>query len=66
MKLQHFLSSRQHFPAYMRPIRVGNSHANIQNRIKMEQDFMPILIVCMFDEDLIKNEVAIVRITFFL
>ena len=46
-------------PAYMRPIRVGNSHANIRNWIKMEQDFMrimPVLIVCMFDEDLIKND----------
>ena len=43
---------------------MGNCHANIRNWIKMEQDFMSVPIVCMFDEDLIKNEVAIVRITF--
>ena len=30
----------------------------------MEPDLMPVLTVCMFDEDLIKNEVAIVQITF--
>ena len=58
------LSSGQHFPAHMRPIRVVNSHVNIRNWNIIEGDFMPVLTVCMFDEELAKNEVAIVRITF--
>ena len=35
---------------------MGNAHANIRNWIKMDQEFMPVLIVCMFDEDLIKQK----------
>ena len=58
--------SSEHFPKYMRPIRVGNYHADIQNwtKIKLVPDVMPVLIICMFDEDPIKSEIAIVRTLF--
>ena len=50
----------------MGPQRADNSHANHQHWAKIElvQDFMPVLITCKFDEDPIKNEVAIVCTTF--
>ena len=34
-------------------------------KIKLVWDLTPVLIICKFDEDLIKNEVAIVRTTFY-
>ena len=45
------------YPKSVRPLRVGNSHANSQKWAKIEhlRDFMPVLIICKFDEDLIKN-----------
>ena len=60
------LSSGQHFPKSMRPSRAGSSRANSRKWVKTElvRDFMPVLIICMFDEDCIKNEVAIVWTTF--
>ena len=46
--------------------RVGNYHANRPNsaKIKLVQDFISVPVICKFDEDPIKNEVAIVRTTF--
>ena len=47
--------------------RVGNYyHANRPNtaKIKLVQDFIPVPVICKFDEDPIKNEVAIVWTTF--
>ena len=60
------VSSRQHFSKSIRPSRAGNSHANSRNwaKIKLVRDFMPVLIICMFDEDLIKTEVGMVQTTF--
>ena len=39
----------------------GNSYANSQNwtQIKFVQDFRPVLVLCNFDEDPIRNEVSI-------
>ena len=50
------LSSRQHFPKSMRPLKVGNSHANNWKwaKIKLVQDFMPVLVICKFDEESMK------------
>ena len=41
----------------MRPMRVDNSRASGRNWTKIERvrKFMPVLIICMFDEDPIKN-----------
>ena len=60
------LSSKQHFPQSMRPSRAANSPANGQNwaKIKFVRDFITVLVICKFDEDPNKNEVAIVRTTF--
>ena len=62
------LSSGQQFPKSMRRSRAGNSHANTQKwaKIDFSRDFMPVLVICKFDEDPIKNEVAIIRTTFSL
>ena len=56
----------QHFPKSMRPSRAGNTHANSRKKAKIElvRDFMTSFFICMFDEDLIKNEVAIDLTTF--
>ena len=47
-------------------LKCGNSHANSRNWLKIEfvRDFLPVLVICKFDEDSIKNEVNIVRTTF--
>ena len=53
--------------------RVGNYHIKGQNsaKIKLMQDLMSVLIdlmsvpvICKFDKDPIKNEIAIIRTTF--
>ena len=48
------------------PSRVANSHANSRKwvQIKDVRDFLPFLVIYMFNEDSIKNEVAVVRTTF--
>ena len=51
----------------MVPSRVCISHANSHKWVKTERvrDVMPILFICKFDDVSIKNEVAVVRTTFF-
>ena len=46
--------------------RAGNYHDNSPNRAKIElvQDFMSVPVICKFDEEPIKNEVAVIRTTF--
>ena len=60
------LSCGQCFPKSMEYIRASNSQANSWHwaKIKLVQDFMAVLITCQFDEDPIKNKVAIARTTF--
>ena len=59
-------SSGQHFSKSLWSSRAGNSPAKSQKWAKIEilRDFMPVRVICKFDEDSIKNEVAIVRTTF--
>ena len=47
-----WLSSGQHFPKSMRPSRVGNCHVSSlkRARIEFDRDFMPVLIICKFNE----------------
>ena len=58
--------SKQHFPKSTRPSRAGYFHANGQKWAKIEtvRDFTPVLVICNFHEDSIKNEVAIIPTTF--
>ena len=48
--------------------RAGNSEVNRQMWPEFEliRDFMPVLVICKFDDDWIKNEVVIMSITFSL
>ena len=52
------LLSRQHFPKSMGPSRAGYSNASSRNwaEIELVRDFMPVLVICKFDEDSIKNK----------
>ena len=47
--------------------RANNSEVNRSIKPKIEHfwDLMAVLVTCKFDEDPIKNEVAILQITFF-
>ena len=58
------LSPGQHFPKSMGPSRVAHANSRKWAKIELVQDFMPVLVMYMFDEDSIKNEVAIFRTTF--
>ena len=64
------LSSRQHFLHYMfmgkfSSLKGVSFRVNslIWPEIKLVQDFMTVFFICKFDEDPIKNEVAILRTT---
>ena len=55
------LSSGQRFPKSKKPSRVCDSHAYCRNRAKIEvRDFMHVLVISKFHEDLIKTEIAVV------
>ena len=66
LKMQS-LSSEQHFMTSMGPSRMGNSHDNSLKWAKIElvPDFMPVLVICMLDEDTIKNEVLTIFSTLY-
>ena len=57
----------KYFSKSMGTSRAGNFHANSRNwaKRKVAQAFVPVLVICKFDEYLIKNEVTIVQTTFF-
>ena len=49
-------------------LKAGNSHYNSHNWAKMElvRGFMPVFVFCKFDEDPIKNELAVIRTNYSL
>ena len=51
-----WLLSGQHFLKSMGPSRMGNSQAKKQKWAKIEllRDFVPVIVICKFDEDSIK------------
>ena len=59
------LSSGQHFPKCIGPSRIANSYADSQKGAKIEfvRGFVPVLVICKFNEDSIKTEVSIVQTT---
>ena len=72
MKKMKALCSGQHFPHHKSMGEIfnaqgaGNSKPNnpISPKFKLRRDVMPVLIICKFDEDPIKNEDSIDRTTF--
>ena len=63
---QHFLHYKSIHGKIFHHSRASNSKVNspIWLKIKILQDFMPVLIICKFDEEPIKNEDTIDQTTF--